>query len=69
MAEVFSVVEAARRLGVPAWKVPRLFELKRLPPPRRVGSWRVLTVDDLAAIAVELQKVRAKGRQTTHAAC
>jgi hypothetical protein len=52
--EVMAVGAAARRLGVPPWKVRRLFERKLLPEPARVGPYRVITEADLPAVRAAL---------------
>jgi hypothetical protein len=42
--------EVARQLGCDIWCVRRLFERGLLPPASRVGPWRVVSPDDVAAI-------------------
>jgi hypothetical protein len=60
--EFFSVNEAGRRLGVPGWQVRRLYDQGKLPPPRRIGLWRLLTVDDLPAITEALRRENRRPR-------
>lgn len=45
-----TLVDVARRLGAPVWKVRRLFETKILPEPPRLGQNRAFTEADLPRI-------------------
>ena len=47
---------AAQQLGCAAWKVRRLFQRGLLPPPPRAGTYRVIPVHDLPAVAQALRK-------------
>jgi DNA-binding transcriptional MerR regulator len=53
-SKVLTIGDAARRLGVPHWKVRRLFERGLLAPAMRVGAYRVVAESDLPRIATAL---------------
>jgi hypothetical protein len=48
--------EFARSRGLPTWKVRRLFERGLLPPARRLGLYRVIGPDEVAAVDEALVK-------------
>jgi hypothetical protein len=54
---LLTVGDAARRLGCRAWQVRRLFERGLLPPPPRVGAYRVIPVADLKWVEAALKQV------------
>ena len=54
--ENMTIGDVARRLGIPAWKVRRLFERGVLPPARRVGIWRVISTKELPKVEKALQE-------------
>lgn len=55
--------DVARQLGVPTWKVRRLYESGRLPEPGRVGRNRVVFEDEIPKIRAALDEVlEAAGR-------
>ena len=64
-----TVGAAARRFGVPAWQVRRLFERKLLPEPARVGAYRVIAAADLAAVEMALRRAGylPAGEEVAHA--
>jgi hypothetical protein len=43
----------AKRYGLPVWKIRRLYELKQLPEPRRIGFYRI----DLPQIEEALRRM------------
>jgi hypothetical protein len=45
----------ARRYSLPTWKIRRLYELKLLPEPHRIGHYRVVGEADLPAIEEALR--------------
>lgn len=47
--------DVARRYALPAWKVRSLFERGRLPPAKRLGTYRCFTEGDLPAIEQALR--------------
>jgi hypothetical protein len=61
----FSMGEAAQQLGLPDWKLRRLFTSGALSEPGRVGPFRALTSDDIEA-ARALLAARA-GQEKPHA--
>ena len=42
--------DVARRHGIPAWMVRRVFERGLLPEPARLGPWRVVYPPQLPAL-------------------
>ena len=56
MEEVFSTADVARLLGVPTWKVRRLYEDQTLPEPPRVGNQRAILRESIPRIAMALQQ-------------
>jgi DNA-binding transcriptional MerR regulator len=46
----------AQRCGCKAWQVRRLFERGLLPPAPRIGSYRVVAVEDLPKVELALRK-------------
>jgi len=46
----------ATRFGIPAWKIRRLFERGLLPPAARVGTYRVVAVNDLPRVEKALRE-------------
>jgi hypothetical protein len=46
--------DIARRLGIPAWQVRRVFERGLLPEPARLGRWRVVYPDQIPALEAAL---------------
>lgn len=48
--------EVAQLLGVPSWKVARLFERWFLPEPQRVGQFRVIAEADLPQVEAALRR-------------
>jgi hypothetical protein len=47
--------EVALRLGAATWQVQRLYERGLLPPPERVGRYRVVSEDQLPTVAAALR--------------
>lgn len=47
--------DVARRCGCDVWQVRRLYERGLLPPARRIGLYRVVSVDDIPAIEAALR--------------
>jgi len=47
--------DLGRRLGVPVWKIRRLYERGLLPAARRVGSWRVVMETDVSTVEEALR--------------
>lgn len=56
MPEVFSTADVGELLGVPTWKVRRLFEDGTLPDPPRIGRQRAITRPMISPIAQELNR-------------
>ncbi len=50
-----TVPAVARFFGVEPWQVRRLYERRLLPPPARVGAYRVIDPADLPCIATALR--------------
>jgi hypothetical protein len=46
----------AKRYGIPAWMVRRIFERGILPPAARVGIWRVVAEADLPRLEAALRQ-------------
>jgi len=53
---VLTLGDVARRLRVEPWQVRRLFERGLLPPAARMGRYRVIAVEDLAAVETALRR-------------
>lgn len=56
MPQVFSTADVARLMGVPRWKVARLFENGTLPEPARVGNQRAIPRELIPVISSALSK-------------
>jgi hypothetical protein len=56
MKAPLTVGAVARRLGVAAWQVRRVFERGFLPPANRVGPYRVIDPADLAEVEAALRR-------------
>lgn len=56
MGKTYSTGDAAKRLGVPSWKIRRLFERGLLPPPQRAGHLRVIEASDLPKVEEALRQ-------------
>lgn len=54
MAEVFSTADIGRLLGVPTWKVRRLYEDGTLAEPSRIGVQRAIPRDQIPVIVKQL---------------
>lgn len=50
-----TIGELARRLGIPVWKVRRLYERGLLPEPARIGIYRMVSVRDIPTIKEKLR--------------
>ncbi len=46
----------ARRLGIPEWRVRRLFERRILPDPPRIGGYRAIPAADLPIVERALRR-------------
>lgn len=55
---VLSTSEIAAMLGIPLWRVQRVFELKLVPEPDKVGGRRVVSSRDLPLI---IDALRSRG--------
>jgi hypothetical protein len=65
-----TIGQVARRFGVAAWKVRRLYESGRLQEPSRVGAYRVVGADELPAIEAALREagyLPAADQEAAHA--
>jgi DNA-binding transcriptional MerR regulator len=51
---MFSISNAAEKLGVKAWQVRRLYERSLLPPAARVGLYRVVAEEDMESVRAAL---------------
>jgi hypothetical protein len=56
MPEIITTTEAAKLLGVEPWRVRRLFELRVLVEPPRLGGQRAIPRSMIADIAVALRE-------------
>jgi hypothetical protein len=52
----FTIGGLAKRYGLPAWKVRRIFERGLIPEPARLGAYRVVAVRELPQIEDALRK-------------
>jgi hypothetical protein len=57
----------ARRYGVAAWKVRRLWESGLMPPAPRLGMYRIVRVADLPAVEAALRKAGYLPAEAAHA--
>ncbi len=53
---IWTIGPLARRFGVSAWKVRRVFERGLLPEPGRAGCYRILPESDLPALEAALRR-------------
>lgn len=49
-----TVGDLAKRLGIAAWKIRRIFEEGVLPEPPRAGRYRIFFPEDLPALVAAL---------------
>jgi DNA-binding transcriptional MerR regulator len=64
---VLTIGTVARRFGVPAWQVRRLFERGLLPPAVRVGAYRVVAEADLPRVEQALRQAGYLPAEVPHA--
>jgi DNA-binding transcriptional MerR regulator len=56
MGQSMTTGAVARLYDVPVWRVRRLYERGLLPPPERVGPYRVIPASDLPVVAEALRR-------------
>ena len=54
MPTVFSTADVAKLMGVPRWKVARLFEEGTIPEPTRLGNQRAIPRELIPTISTAL---------------
>jgi excisionase family DNA binding protein len=68
--KTYTVGEAAKLIGCTNWVLQRMFQEKRLPEPKRFGSYRVLTDEDIEGakkILAERERKRLAGEDIKRA--
>lgn len=66
---VFTTGAIARHLGIPEWRVRRVFERNLLPDPGRAGTYRLIPAADLPKVEAALRSAGYLQSEEVPAGC